>query len=77
MGDFCLNGAFSSGKRVIFELNLGFLKGKWVIFPIMGVFEGKMRDFRVKWGNLVAKAFDLGVKWGIFEEKMSDFCLNA
>ena len=49
MGDFRLNGAFSSGKRVIFELNLGFFKGKWVIFPKMGVFEEKMRDFPNNW----------------------------
>ena len=45
---------------MIFELNLGFLKGKWVIFPIMGVFEGKMRDFPNNWGFLKGK-------WVIFE----------
>ena len=32
-----------------------------------------MRDFGVKWGNLVAKVFDLGLNWGIFGEKKRDF----
>ena len=36
-----------------------------------------MRDFLDTWGTLVAKKFDFGVKRGIFEEKMCDFCLNG
>ena len=32
-----------------------------------------MRDFWVKWGNLVAKVFALGLNWEIFGEKKRDF----
>ena len=33
----------------------------------------EMRDFLDTWGILVAKMFDDGVKWGIFEEQKCDF----
>ena len=37
------------------------------------LFVEEMRDFQVKWGILVAKMFDVGVKRGIFEEQKCDF----
>ena len=36
-----------------------------------------MRGFLDTWGILVAKMFDLGVKWGIFEEQKCDFHINV
>ena len=43
----------------------------------LGIFEGKMGDFRIKWENFEEKMGDFGVKWEIFEEKTGDFRLNV
>ena len=37
------------------------------------IFVEEMRDFLDTWGIPVAKLFDFGVQWGIFEEQKCDF----
>ncbi len=57
---------------MIFGLNGGFSKGKFVI--LWGIFQGKICDFGVKQGiSAKKKNHDSQVKFGVVEGKMHDF----
>ena len=56
---------------------MGFSKRKCVILGIMGYFWRENARFCGKCGILQEKMRDLGVKWGISEEKMCDLWDNG
>ena len=56
---------------------MGFSKRKCVILGIMGYFWRENARFCGKCGILQEKMRDLGVKRGIFGEKMQDFVENV
>ena len=63
-------------KREIFGLNVGFSKGKRVIFASMGDLRRENACFLLKWGIFEEKMRDFRVTWRICEEKTSVFRLN-
>ena len=60
-----------------FFLNVGFSKGKRVIFYSMADFRRENACFPLKRGICKLKTGDVWVKGGILEEKTRDFCLNG
>ncbi|EPP36020.1 hypothetical protein CP10743SC13_2231, partial [Chlamydia psittaci 10_743_SC13] len=47
----------------------GILIEKMCVLFKGGIFEGKMCDFRVKWGNFEEKIIHFGLNWGFSKPK--------